>query len=332
MWECVLDVNSVAATDSFFDLGGDSLQALALICKIEKAFGRRLSLADLRLAPTPERMAHALRRGTGERSGAVVELKAGQGKRPLFCLPGSGGELDLLYPLAEHFDGDRPFYGLSYRSLIDLYPPGPTMEQIAIHFLEAIRAIQPVGPYAIAGYSFGGIVAFELAHQLHARGEKLELLALIDTWTSEWPKVASPVSRLGIHSKILLRLPLKSKLRYLADRVRDRAKRCLPRNWPIGPDDSLPNIIQRLERGNHRAARRYRPKPVDGRLALFRALERPVAVGVDMSDHSMGWGRLVQGSLECYEVPGDHQSMMRWPNVRVLAELLNSALGASTAR
>jgi thioesterase domain-containing protein/acyl carrier protein len=327
MWECVLGVSSVGGDDSFFDLGGDSLQAVALICKIEKAFGRRVALGDLWLAPTPEKMAARLRLVAGANPDPVVLLKPGP-ERPLFCLPGSGGQLVHLHQLAQHFARERAFYALSYESLIERYPPGPAIEETAAHFVRAIQTVQATGPYAIAGYSFGGTVAFEMAHQLQAQGASVELLALLDTWGPNSPTVAPVARRLGVHSKILSRLPLKAKLRYVADRVGDRARRCLPQTHTMSPDDSLANIIQRLERGNHRAARRYQPKPYRGRVALFRASEQPRAIGTDASDPYMGWGPLAKGPLDCYEIPGAHDSMMRDANVQVLANLLSAALEA----
>ncbi len=110
-----------------------------------------------------------------------VPAAPGDGRRPFFCIHPAGGDVLCFFPLARHAGADQPFYGLQSRGLEDAGEPFATIEEMAAHYAGEIRRVQPRGPYRIGGWSFGGLAAFELARQLRAAGEEVELLAVIDT-------------------------------------------------------------------------------------------------------------------------------------------------------
>ncbi|HXO39837.1 MAG TPA: amino acid adenylation domain-containing protein, partial [Thermoanaerobaculia bacterium] len=196
IWTQVLGRQDIGRENSFFDLGGHSLAAVRLMARIRERFGRELPLAALYRAATIERLAVLLRAGSAPAvRSALVELTpaaggaASRGARPLFCVHPAGGNVLCYAELARALGPDQPLYGLQ---LPDPQPPGsvPTVETLAARYLEELPAVAPAGPYALSGWSLGGAIAYEMARQLRAAGEAVELLALIDPSPLSRPPVA----------------------------------------------------------------------------------------------------------------------------------------------
>jgi pimeloyl-ACP methyl ester carboxylesterase len=168
--------------DDFFNLGGDSLSAVRLMLEIEQHFGQKLSLATLFPSSTIEHLASILRQATGSRlSSPLVAIQPSGAKPPFFCVHPIGGNVLCYLDLARHLGEDQPFYGLQASGIDGEGEPKSRIEGMAGYYIEAIREIQPQGPYLLGGWSFGGVVAFEMAQQLHSSGEQVALLALIDS-------------------------------------------------------------------------------------------------------------------------------------------------------
>ena len=189
IWTHVLGRDDIGREDSFFDLGGHSLAAVRLMARIRERFGRELPLAVLYRAATIERLAVLLRAGSAPAARvALVELTpaaAGARRqetrraRPLFCVHPAGGNVLCYAELARALGPDQPLYGLQLPDPARLGPV-PTVEAMAAHYLAELPAVAPTGPYALSGWSLGGAIAYEMARQLRAAGEAVELLALID--------------------------------------------------------------------------------------------------------------------------------------------------------
>ncbi len=183
IWEELLDVRPIGIRDNFFYLGGHSLLAARLVHRIEQVFGKNLPLATLFAGPTIEHLAEVLQQqeDTSPRSSSpVVAVRSGGSKRPFFFLHGDykGGPF-YCFPLARNLGSDQPFYTLEpYR--FDGLPVPPTLEMMAAAHITAMRGIQPEGPYLLGGFCNGGLVAYEMARQLHAEGEKVDLLILMN--------------------------------------------------------------------------------------------------------------------------------------------------------
>ncbi|WJD97275.1 non-ribosomal peptide synthetase [Streptomyces antimycoticus] len=170
----------ISATAGFFDLGGTSLDIL----RLRRQVHRRLGVADLPVitvltAPSVRQLAARL--GDGGAPGAaaydpVVPLQTGGEKTPLFCVHPGVGEVLVFVNLAKYFVGDRPFYALRARGFNEHEKPFTSFEEMVECYVEAIRARQPHGPYAVAGYSYGGAVAFEIAKALEAQGERVDFV------------------------------------------------------------------------------------------------------------------------------------------------------------
>ena len=181
MWEELLDARPIGIRDNFFYLGGHSLLAARLIERIEQVFGKKIPLSTLFAGPTIEDLANALQQqaGVGSRI-PVVAVQADGSRRPFFFLHGdfNGGPF-YCFPLARDLGPDQPFHTLEPYRFDDLRTP-PTVEVVAASHIKSMRAIQPEGPYLLGGYCNGGLVAYEMARQLYAEGQTVDLLVLMN--------------------------------------------------------------------------------------------------------------------------------------------------------
>jgi thioesterase domain-containing protein len=183
IWADVLQVERVGVYDNFFELGGHSLLAVRVVQRMEQVWGKKLALATLFAGPTIAQLAQALLGAGDDERGArtsVRPLHTGGSRRPFFFLHGHYlGTASFCFRLARDLGPDQPFHAVDPYRLDDLTVP-PTLEEIAAAHLEALRAIQPEGPYLLGGFCNGGLVAYEMARQLHAAGQTVELLVLMD--------------------------------------------------------------------------------------------------------------------------------------------------------
>ena len=182
----VLGVDQIGLDDDFFELGGDSLAAVELLVMVDEQFGVQLPPSTLLDAPTVATLAPRLAHRRPRNLPVVVRLTAGpegtrDGIAPLFCVAGGGSPALTLRTLAEELGDGRTTYGIQARGLEERALPDRSVEASARRALEAIRRVQPTGPYYLAGYSFGGVIAFEMACRLEAVGEQVGLLAVLDT-------------------------------------------------------------------------------------------------------------------------------------------------------
>ncbi|GGV19959.1 hypothetical protein GCM10010275_71970 [Streptomyces litmocidini] len=181
-------VEAVSVLDDFFESGGNSLIAVALVTRINREFGSSLPLQVLFEHPTLEKLAHRLDGAAATPASRLVRLHATGAQPPVYCWPGLGGYTMNLRHLAEEVGIDRPFYGVQAHGVNRGEEPYATIREMAAADVAAIRRRQPAGPYTLWGYSFGARVAFESAHLLEAAGERVEHLFLIAPGS---PKVRS---------------------------------------------------------------------------------------------------------------------------------------------
>ncbi len=182
IWEQVLGIAPIGTRDNFFDLGGYSLLALRMFSAIEQIFGKRLPMALLFQTPTIEGLADVLRdEGCSARWTSLVAIQGQGTRRPFFVVPGVGGNVLVFARLARLLGEDQPFYGLQAQGLDGKAKPHTRVEDMARHYVEEIRSVQPAGPYLLGGTCTGGLVAYEIAQQLTAQGESVRL-AIMESW------------------------------------------------------------------------------------------------------------------------------------------------------
>ncbi len=182
IWEEVLKVEPVGIDESFFDLGGHSLLAIRLMSRIEETFGRKFPLSALFVGPTIEELATLLREPYLETPWSPLVTIRDQGeKRPFFCVHPAGGIVYCFHELAQQLGPDQPFYAFQAAGLDDDQEPFANLEAMAARYIQAIREVQPQGPYHIGGWSLGGLIAYEIAQQLVDAGDEVASLSLLDT-------------------------------------------------------------------------------------------------------------------------------------------------------
>ncbi|MFK5957171.1 MAG: SDR family NAD(P)-dependent oxidoreductase [Planctomycetota bacterium] len=359
-WEDLLGVEKVGAEDDFFEVGGHSLVAVRLFARIKKKWQLEYPLSFLFEAPTIRLCADMLRaelnaaaededegnkgaaslRAQGTPSRYLVPLNDVRkgSKPPFFLVAGMFGNVLNLRHLAAHLGKDQPMYAVQARGLHGDDRPHRRFEDMARDYLEEIRKVQPEGPYLLGGFSGGGITAMEMAQQLQASGEETAALILLDTPITHAP-TANFLQRiliLGMRIKrgglgYLWEWPRK---RLAWERLR-RQQQESPAERDLAPAEFRSEMIQN---GFLEALEHYKLHPYSGRITLFRpplnaSFKLPGGVIADdyreIQDSNNHWGPYAKGGIDCFEVLGDHDSMVLEPHVRVLGgkvcQVLNQA-------
>jgi len=330
--EQVLARRSVGIRDNFFALGGDSLLAVRLFAQIENRFGRKLPLATLFKSPTIEQLAQLLR-GTESKHtwSSLVPVQQKGSLPPLFCIHAGGANVLIYRPLARHLGTEQPVYALQARGLDGLMEPLTRVEEMASYYLKEIRSLQPEGPYHLLGASFGGLVAFEMAHQLNAQGQQVALLAMLNTNCPVYTLLHRVRCQLGHLKQRGLRSHAQSIGRAVAVRLNKRLVK--PDGFNV-VDRELQSLMERREDsddaliktvfGIYRASEAYQPvgKIYSGKITFFWAEDDEA----DFEDNRLGWRRLAAGGLEVHPVPGTHGSMREEPHVQTLVAELRPCL------
>lgn len=355
IWEKVLDIHPIGVRDNFFELGGHSLLAVQLFGQIEKKYHRNLPVATLFQAPTIEQLANLLRESGWSGSwSSLVAVQPGGSKPPFFCVAAAGCTALGLSTLARHLGPDQPFYGLEER-MDGKESPKLRVEELAAHYIEEICTVQPDGPYYLGGHSFGGLVAFEIAQQLHAQGKKVALLAILDTiyqWAmdsqpSPEPKPLPSRNSISKHLEQISQLGLRQKLTYIRSYARERIGREVKHqqrkltkftdqiqkkfqkyacNFYLRIGHPLPYSLRGfyLLEQKTKARKSYQIKSYPGRVTVFWAMGN--GDPQKTYDNRSGWGNVAGGGLEMEGVPGNHGSLKTEPNVAVLAGKLRACL------
>jgi amino acid adenylation domain-containing protein len=331
LWEEVLDVRPIGIRDNFFELGGNSLTAVRLFALIENRLGKRLALATVFQGATVEHLATILRQhAKATPRSSLVPIQPHGNDRPLFLIHPAGGHIFPYVHLARHLGPDQPCYGLQARGLEEGQDPHSRIEDMAAYYIEAVQTVQPEGPYCLAGWSMGGTVAFEMAQQLHAQGQQVALLALLDTRIQnpdeqsadqdlEATLLADVVRYFGLplDAEDLSRLPEDEVLA----RVLEQAKKAglVPAEVQI----SQAHRFVELCKADFRATRNYMMHCYPGRITLFRPSQEPAETS---PDPAFGWREWAAGGLEIHAVPGNHANMVYEPHVEKLALKLTTCL------
>ncbi len=344
-WQELLGVAQVGVEDSFFDLGGHSLIAVRLFAMVKKAYRVEFPISILFEAPTIAACAALIagQVGGAEDSAAapvapkrrfthLVPMHEGEGgpRRPFFLVAGMFGNVLNLRHLAQLLGGDRPFYGLQARGLYGDAEPHRSLAAAAADYIAELRQVQPEGPYLLGGFSGGGLTAWEMARQLEAAGQEVAQLVLLDTPLPERPALSRA-------DKALIKLAeLRAKgPGYLADWARARWDWERRKRHPEAAAEGTAQFHNAgIEAAFREAIAGYTLPERRGATALFRPpLDRHWQVtGGNWVSHAKEYvfedNDLTRfaPALEVIEVPGDHDSMVLEPNVRVLAARLRAVI------
>jgi len=341
IWKEILEIRyHVGVRTSFFSLGGHSLLAVRLMAAIEKSFGASLPLSRLFESPTIEKLAECLQKADDDTHAwsPLVTIQATGSRRPFFCVPGGGGTVMYLYHLAECLGSEQPFYAFESAGLDGRSEPFRTVEDMAACFIRDMKKVQSHGPYCLGGHSFGGKVAFEMSQQLRKEGEEVALLAIFE----------APAPGQGLTQEALGWDDAKwyaemgrvlGKWAGAELEVEEEALRAL------NPDEQLSCFARQLmkaeilpaDAGEERLLGLIKVNKVNSTVNYVPAMNCPVPVALFKSedpvpgyyfpgeylevlkDSSWGWDRYSEGAVQIFSVPGDHNTMLTPPHVKVLA-------------
>jgi len=342
VWEEILDARPIGVTDNFFELGGHSLIALRLMAKIQKRFGRELPLSSLFHGATIEHLAGLLRQDSVSSWSALVPIQPYGLKPPFFCIHPIGGDVLCYYHLAQHLGVDQPFYALQAHNLAEESDRYVSIEELAADYLEIVRGVQADGPYLLGGWSFGGVVAFEMAQQLRRQGKDVRLLALFDTWSpKKLPKVNDQMLLAALARDYArangktLTLPVEALDAMTGDEQLNYVLELLKETQLVSAELDL-GWFGRYFKGwkaRNQAIHNFVPQSYDGAISLYRAGETDLEtsqsfaeLGVDLEDATLGWAELCTQPVQVQMVAGYHETMLDEPHVRALAQRLTNCI------
>lgn len=344
IWEELLGTTGISPNDDFFDIGGHSLMTLRMFSRIHREFGNSLPLATLLKYPTIAQLATQLTPAAAEEPAApatpsksnIITLTPGGEETPLFCLHGGDGGVIFYRELANRMPSDIPFHAIESLELGNSGPIAPTsIEETATCYLQDLLTVQPHGPFRLAGYSFGGVVAHEIACQLQDRGETVELLAMFDTDNPTAPvRCFCPIERLSVFWKSQRHVPFFARLGRLRARFCEgihtnrRIRAELKKAKESSPGDAYSDLRRvQVREENWRAMQAYRPRHFNGKISLFKSTH--VSDKFDrLADY--GWRSVAGGGLEILPVGGEHLELFDAEHVAELADSLARALANST--
>ena len=312
IWQRVLQLSSVGIDDNFFDLGGDSALALELFHEIALACGRELPPVMIYHAPTIAALAALLEQPTTPRVPPLVQLKSGSGQPPVFIAHGLGGSVMDFYQIVKHIQTPHAIHGMQAKGIDGVEEPFDRIEDMARYSLDAVRQLQPHGPYLLIGFSLGGLVTLEMAQQLIAEGETIGLLAMLDSY----PHV-SQLTR-GQRARLSTRQTWRRvarKLQWLG----------VSPPYQTTVEVSPSPALQHFRDISYLALERYQPRFYPGKINFVRA-----AIPTDFpADPVAVWSNLAQ-ELELNTVPGDHLGIMT-THFESLASVISSYLRDATS-
>jgi aspartate racemase len=347
LWERVLDVQGISVNADFFDLGGHSLLAARLVSQVQKTLGIGISLATLLQAPTIEALAGWITAKATMESADAARLGDGAWEHPeqqVFPMRREGTQTPLILidagpmyrPLVRKLGNDQPVWGVALPKLSDLPKPF-TVKDIAANLVEALCVSEVTGPYCLAGWSTAGVIAYEMAQQLKARGKEVLLVVLFDTNNPAYTRTFKGLSKLPLrmffffeklfyHRRKLRHLSLLSVWRHFRERNRkfDLQAPEQPKVDEHRPEEEVSDELFRYSwQVQYLAAIDYSPVPCEQPVVLFRS---EAFQSGWFRDPQLGWGKVTEGGLHMFEMPGEHDHMFLEPDVQRLADSLRKCL------
>jgi thioesterase domain-containing protein/acyl carrier protein len=343
-WKELLNLDQVGLDDDFFDLGGHSLIGVQLFSAIKKKYGLNLGLSLLFDARTIRQLAEYIQQASqtnhseSKQSSVLVPLQQAGSRLPVFWIPGGYGTSVLIFKDISLLLGtDQPVYGFE----VPMPEQDEAMESIeerAAHFIKEMRSLQPRGPYHLIGFCGGGYIAYEMAQQLSADGQRIGFLGIVDCIDPHYPhkwreklrfNTERTVWRIG---KVLKRGPV-GIARWFIERSKTLGQalhsstlrfkaRLLGRPCPPAPETPETFMAKAWQNIN-----RYYPTTYNGKCVVFKGKDTYAYAGLSSStDPRLVWCKLSKGGSEVRVLPGDHLDMLKAPNMHEFAEQLKHFL------
>jgi thioesterase domain-containing protein/acyl carrier protein len=329
IWKEVLNLQNIGVNDNFFDIGGHSLLAVQIMTKIENKTGKKFPIAILFKYPTIQLLNTFIQKDNAKYAWkSLVPIKSSGSKIPLYIVHGEGLNVLNFSNLSLHMDSEQPIYGLQAKGLDGVETPLDSITDIAKHYVSEIIEHNPLGPYAIAGYSIGGFIAIEMARQLELMNKEIKMLAIFDT-DAEYTESMK---------KWYVILPKKMK-RYLPEllggsrslskqlvAIADQKRIALSNKLGISKKPESKEfyvLLDKIKVKHHYALNNYKLTPFNSPVHLFKA---KICVHYNDDIEYLGWRKFALNGVNQYLVSGDHLTMLMPPNVTEFAAVLQTAL------
>lgn len=338
IWEDALGFAQVNITDNFFEIGGHSMIAVQVMTRLEKASNIKLPISILFEFPTVQQLARILNSSEKNKSwNSLVPIKPNGNKIPLYIVHGGGLNVLPFYSIAKHLDSEQPLYGIQAFGLNGLDKPFTTVESIASHYVGEILSQNPTGPYALAGYSFGGIIAFEMAKQLQKKGKVIKSLIMFDTYADRSERrdaigvkivnrLRTELGRRIFDLEMLINNPAllkRVKKNALSEKLKKIKKHFFKRQSV--PESDIMKIIKSIRKIHEEAGKKYVLSPYDGEIHLLRA---KLQINYLKDPKYFGWQPYVN-KVNISEMDGEHTTMFDPPHekdfVKILQDILNKS-------
>ena len=336
IWAELLGITNISIYDDFFELGGHSLIAARAMIRLERETGKRLPLASLLEAPTVEKLSHLVNADVPSVNwNSLVPIKTTGHKQPIYIVHGFGMNVLLFNNVAKNMDAEQPVYALQARGLNADDKPFDRMEDIAAHYISEIIAQDPGPSYALAGYSFGGIIAFEMAKQLKAMGKEISMLGMFDTYADNYSDYFDPRLR-RVTKKVRRQFPkmlfiLKSLFKhpvgtiaYQVDFVKSKISKLFGNSQPT---EALTENDIKIGEIYDYAYRNYKMTPYDGVIDLFKVKTRLYFLD-DLE--FLGWKPYARHGVVVHDIAGDHKTFLFSPFDKEFGRILQGVMDERT--
>ncbi|WP_179376319.1 non-ribosomal peptide synthetase [Winogradskyella wichelsiae] len=336
IWTECLKVDNISVFSDFFELGGHSLIAVRVMSLIEKETGKRLPLAALMTHSTIEKLALYMDKDQNSTTwNSLVPIQPKGAKAPIYLVHGADHNVMIFKLLSNNLDEDQPVYGLQAKGLNGIDEPLKTVEEMADHYIAEIIQSNPSGPYNLAGYSFGGVIAFEMARKLIAQNKKVKRVILLDSYVYPYYYHSNPAEKRMAHTKYTVAMLLfmtktmfSSKTNF--DRRIGLIKNSINNTYlklKFGKEErhkrlhSWPYVLNEM---HNKAIWNYQILPLDIQVDLLRVEEEDIFYAHDTD--KLGWEAVAIGGVNKHVISGNHINMLSPPNDKKLGRIIQDLL------
>lgn len=334
IWEKVLNYSPISMLDHFYEIGGHSIAAVRAMSQINEVLGTNFPLSVFLTNTSIRKLASYIRESNQQsfdKGSSLIRFGSkGQEEIPLFFVHPIGGSVFCYTRLAAHLEQEFAIYAFQSVGLDGVNEAHTSVEEMATTYLNALRSVQKKGPYYIGGWSFGGVIAYEMVRQLQDQGEEIALLLLIDSHIYH-----QPIRQDEWSENDLLRSFIEDLLQIQADEVVTHNESLSALNLPILVDrlqecDALPKglDLQRVEilyhvyQANVKAKQNYFPEKLEAvDTLLIRSTEQ---IGDPLYDEKLGWAHVIDSPIKIVDIEGNHYSVLQEPAVKEIAQLLRT--------
>ncbi|MFZ4548425.1 MAG: thioesterase domain-containing protein, partial [Bacteroidales bacterium] len=347
IWQAIFKKDNIGVEDDFFDIGGHSLTAVQLMTGIKQKFGTELPLSALIARPTIRSIAGLIEsKNTDYLWDVIVPIRREGNLPPLFLIHGAGLNILLYQSLTKHLKSDRPIYAFQAKGLDGKQTISTSIGEMAEHYINEIKKVQPSGPYYFLGFSLGGFIGYEMARKLTLQNEKVNFIGVIDSVASLANENLPLLRKLGSRLLRAMAIPTymfwlfikepwdekrnfiktKSKnlsllLRYYSKKAGVQGKKGKPLYTPENAQPIYLNDDMKIKLMD--ALQQYSILPADVRLDLFKAGKATFYIP---DRNTYGWSKYASKGVIPHTIPGEHSSMFAPPNDSFFAQILEKRL------